>query len=139
MNYWLVKSEPENYSWEQLVAAGDTRWDGVRSYAARNHLRSMKKEDLVMFYHSGDGKAVVGIAIVSREAYQDPTTNEDAWVAINLKPFKKLKAPVELQRLKADKSLSKIPLIRIPRLSVMPLEKKEFDRILEMSEKSLQA
>lgn len=135
MNYWLVKSEPFKYSWEQFVKDGQTFWDGVRNYAARNHLRAMKKGDQVLFYHSNEGLEVVGIAKVAKEAYQDPTTEETAWVVVDLKPYKKLKRAVSLQEIKKEKMLSAIPLIRIPRLSVMPLNELEFSKIIEMSER----
>lgn len=134
MNYWLVKSEPFKYSWEQFVKDGSTFWDGVRNYAARNHLRAMKKGDLVLFYHSNEGMEVVGIAKVIKEAYQDPTTEETAWSVVDLKPFKKLKKPVGLAAIKKEKTLANIALVRIPRLSVMPLTPAEFDKIIEMSE-----
>src|ERR1044072_9145544 len=116
MNYWLVKSEPSVYSWDQLVKDGETGWEGVRNYAARNHLRDMKKGDEVFFYHSNEGLEIVGIAKVSKEAFQDPTTDEPAWLSVNLKPFKKLKKPVPLSAMKADKRLKEFPLIRIGRL-----------------------
>jgi len=135
MSYWLVKSEPFKYSWEQFVKDGQTFWDGVRNYAARNHLRTMKKGDQVLFYHSNEGLEVVGIAIVAKEAYQDPTTEETAWVVVDLKPYKKLKRAVTLQEMKKEKMLSNVPLIRIPRLSVMPLTELEFSKIIEMSER----
>jgi predicted RNA-binding protein with PUA-like domain len=134
MNHWLVKSEPFKYSWEQFVKDGSTFWDGVRNYAARNHLRAMKKGDLVLFYHSNEGMEVIGIAKVVKEAYQDPTTEETAWSVVDLKPFKKLKKPVGLPDIKKEKSLANIALVRIPRLSVMPLTPSEFDKIIEMSE-----
>lgn len=132
MNYWLVKSEPEKYSWDKFMADGQTFWDGVRNYAARNHLRAMKKGDLVLFYHSNEGLEIVGIAKVVKEAYQDPTTDETAWVVVDLKPQKKLKKPVPLSLIKTDKLLKDLPLVRIPRLSVMPVKPAEFDRILEL-------
>lgn len=135
MSYWLVKSEPFKYSWEQFVKDGQTFWDGVRNYAARNHLRTMKKGDQVLFYHSNEGLEVVGIAKVAKEAYQDPTTEETAWVVVDLKPYKKLKRAVTLQEMKKEKMLSNVPLIRIPRLSVMPLTELEFSKIIEMSER----
>lgn len=135
MSYWLVKSEPFKYSWDQFVKDGQTLWDGVRNYAARNHLRTMKKGDQVLFYHSNEGLEVVGIAKVAKEAYQDPTTEETAWVVVDLKPYKKLKRPVTLQEMKKEKMLSNVPLIRIPRLSVMPLTELEFSKIIEMSER----
>lgn len=131
MNYWLVKSEPDAYSWEQFLKDKKTAWTGVRNYAARNHLRAMKKGDQVLFYHSNEGKEVVGIAKVVRAAYQDPTTNEDAWSCVDLAPVKTLKKPVGLDQIKKDKRLSTIPLIRIPRLSVMPLSGDEFGAIVE--------
>lgn len=131
MNYWLVKSEPIKYSWDKFAADGQTCWDGVRSYPGRLHLRAMKKGDLVLFYHSMEGLEVVGIAKVAKEAYPDPTTDED-WSAVDLKVHKKLKKPVPLGALKKEKSLANIPLIRIPRLSVMPLKEMEFNKIVEM-------
>lgn len=131
MNYWLVKSEPFKYSWDKFTADGSAVWDGVRNYAARLHLRAMKKGDLVLFYHSNEGLEVVGIAKVSKTAYQDPTTTED-WSAVDLKPHKKLKKAVTLSEMKKEKMLAKVPLIRIPRLSVMPLEEMEFSKIVEM-------
>lgn len=135
MNHWLVKSEPTKYSWEKFEKEGSTFWDGVRNYGARNNLRGMKKGDLVLFYHSNEGMEVVGIAKVIKEHYQDPTTGDKNWVAVDLKPFKKLKNPVTLAAIKKDQLLQNIPLIRQSRLSVMPVNKEEFDRILELSEK----
>jgi|ERR1041385_1176939 predicted RNA-binding protein with PUA-like domain len=132
MNYWLVKSEPDAYSWQQLLKDGETQWTGVRNYAARLHLRTMKKGDEVFFYHSNEGKEIVGIAKVSKEAYQDPTTKED-WSAVDIKPFKTLKKTVTLEEMKKEKSLKNMPLIRIPRLSVMPLTKEEFDIVLKLA------
>jgi predicted RNA-binding protein with PUA-like domain len=132
MNHWLVKSEPSAYSWEQFLADKKTNWTGVRNYAARNHLRAMKKGDLVLFYHSNEGMQVVGIAKVVKEAYQDPTTEQTTWVCVDLSPVKTLKKPVPLATIKADKLLQNIPLVKIPRLSVMPLKATEFDRVLEL-------
>lgn len=132
MNYWLVKSEPIKYSWEKFLEDKRTFWDGVRNYAARNHLKGMKKGDLVLWYHSNEGLAVVGIAKVAKEAYQDPTTDDPAWVAVDLVPHKTLKKPVTLAQIKADKMLQEIYLVRQGRLSVMPLKQEEFDRIVEM-------
>ncbi len=134
MNHWLVKSEPDTYAWEKLVKDKKTTWDGVRNYAARNNLRDMKKGDLVFFYHSNEGKQIVGIAKVSKEHFQDPTTDETAWLAVELAPFKALKQPVTLEQVKADKRLANIGLVRQGRLSVMKLEPAEFDVILELSE-----
>lgn len=131
MNYFLVKSEPETYSWEQLVKDGRTMWEGVRNYAARKNLRFMKEGDLVLFYHSGDNKAVVGIAKVVKEAYQDPTIKED-WSVVDLAAHQPLKKPVTLAQIKAEQKLKNIYLIRQGRLSVMPLEKNEFELIVKM-------
>lgn len=133
MNYFLVKSEPSAYSWQQLLADKKTDWTGVRNFAARLHLRAMKKNDLVLFYHSGDEKSVLGIAQVLREAYQDKTSPDD-WSAVDLAPIKSLNKPVALQQIKKNKKLLNIPLVRIPRLSVMPLKKEEFDEIVRLSD-----
>jgi predicted RNA-binding protein with PUA-like domain len=132
MNHWLVKSEPSAYSWQQFLKDGSTSWDGVRNFAARIHLRAMKKGDLVLFYHSNEGKEVVGIAKVTKEAYQDPTTKETQWVSVELAPFKTLKKPVTLAVIKADKRLQNIYLVKQGRLSVMPLKVEEFNRIVEL-------
>jgi predicted RNA-binding protein with PUA-like domain len=134
MNYWLVKSEPFKYSWEKFEKDGSTCWDGVRNYQARNNLKLMKTGDKVMFYHSNEGKEIVGIAEVIKEHYQDPTTTDANWVVVDLKPWKKLKKSVTLERIKVDKLLKNIGLIRQGRLSVMPLTQDEFDRILMLSE-----
>ena len=133
MAYWLVKSEPSAYSYEQLEKDKETRWDGVRSYAARNHLRSMKKGEEVLFYHSNEGLDIVGIAKVSREHYHDPTTEEEAWVAVDLKPYKKLKKPVSLDAIKKDKRLKDMALVRIGRLSVQPVTEKEWAALMELA------
>lgn len=132
MAYWLVKSEPSVYSYDQLEKDKHTVWDGVRNYAARLHLRAMKKGDQVLFYHSNEGLAVVGVAKVSKEAYQDPGTKDD-WSAVDLQPYKKLKKPVELETIKKTKSLANMALVRIGRLSVQPVTDKEFATILEMA------
>jgi predicted RNA-binding protein with PUA-like domain len=132
MAYWLVKSEPDVYSWEQLVKDKQTRWDGVRNYAARIHLRAMKKSDPVFFYHSNKGMEIVGIATVSREAYPDPTTTDDAWVAVDLKPAKKLPKPVSLEQIKKEKKLAGMALVRLGRLSVQPVTEEEWALILKM-------
>jgi predicted RNA-binding protein with PUA-like domain len=134
MNHWLVKSEPFKYSWEQFLKDKETFWDGVRNYQARNNLRGMKKGDLVLWYHSNEGKEIVGIAKVSKEAYQDPTTADPTWVVVNLKPFKSLKKAVTLEQIKQTESLQQIGLIRQGRLSVMPVSQAEFDCILKLSE-----
>ena len=131
MNYFLVKSEPETYSWQQFVKEGNTMWEGVRNYAARIHLRAMKNGDLVLFYHSGEDKAVFGISKVVKEAYQDPTTKED-WSVVDLAPVNALKKSVTLSAIKAEKKLKNIYLVRQGRLSVMPLGKEEFELIVKM-------
>lgn len=133
MAYWLVKSEPSTYSFEQLQKDGNTVWDGVRNYAARGHLRGMKKGDLAFFYHSNEGTEIVGIAKVAKEAYQDPTTTDEAWVAVDLKPHKKIKKPVTLAQIKADKRLSQMALVRLGRLSVQPVTDKEWEIVMEMA------
>ena len=131
MKYFLVKSEPETYSWSQLVKDGRTMWEGVRNFAARKNLRAMQNGDFVLFYHSGDDKAVVGVSKVVKEAYQDPTTKED-WSVFDLVPVKALKKPVTLSSIKSEKKLQNIYLVRQGRLSVMPLEKEEFELIVNM-------
>ncbi|MBC7381511.1 MAG: EVE domain-containing protein [Bacteroidia bacterium] len=133
MNHWLVKSEPYKYSWDQFEKDGKAVWDGVRNYAARNNLRDMKKGDLVLWYHSNEGKEIVGIAKVSKEHYQDPTTDDTNWLVVELKPFKKLKNTVTLKQVKADERLKDIALVRIGRLSVSALKTEEFDVIMEMA------
>jgi predicted RNA-binding protein with PUA-like domain len=132
MQHWLVKSEPFKYSWDQFEKDKQTLWDGVRNYQARNNLREMKKGDLVLWYHSNEGKEVVGIAKVAKTAYQDPTTEDPNWVVVDLKPFKKLKKPVTLEQIKAHPLLQEIGLVRQGRLSVMGLSAAEFDIILEL-------
>jgi len=133
MAYWLVKSEPDSYSWEQLEKDKETCWSGVRNYAARGHLRNMKKGDEVFFYHSNQGTDIVGIAKVVKEHYQDPTTDDDRWVAVDLKAHKKLKKPVTLESIKKDKRLVGMALVRIGRLSVQPVTDKEWAVIMEMA------
>ena len=134
MNYWLVKSEPFKYSWEQFTKDKKAVWDGVRNYAARNNMRAMKKGDLVLFYHSNEGLAIVGIAKVVKEAYQDPTTEDTAWSVVELAPFKALKRPVTLAEIKADKKLAEMQLVKLSRLSVASVKPHEFDYILALSE-----
>jgi predicted RNA-binding protein with PUA-like domain len=133
MAYWLIKSEPFKYSWDQFVKDGSTFWDGVRNYAARNNLRSMKKGDLAFFYHSNEGLAIVGIAKVVKEAYQDPTTEETAWLAVDFKPYKKLKTPVTLAEIKANPTLVNMALIRLGRLSVQPVLDSEWTLVMDMA------
>ena len=132
MAHWLVKSEPSVYSYDQLEKEKETRWDGTRNYAARLHLRAMKKGDSVLFYHSNEGLNIVGIAKVSKEAYQDPSTKDD-WSAVDLQSYKKLKKPVALDDIKKDKSLANMALVRIGRLSVQPVTDKEFETIMKMA------
>lgn len=134
MNYWLVKSEPFKYSFDQLLKDKSTMWDGVRNYAARNNLRTMKKGDLVLFYHSNEGKDVVGIAKVIKESYPDPTAKEGDWVAVDLAPHKKLKKSVTLEQIKKDKRFQDMALLRLARLSVQPVKKGEFDMIVGLGE-----
>lgn len=133
MKYWLVKSEPEVYSWSQFVKDGHVVWDGVRNYAARNNLRAMEKGDMVLWYHSNEGKEIVGIAKVSKTHFPDPTAKEGDWSAVELKPLKKLKKPVTLAQVKADKKLGQIELIRLSRLSVSVVKPIEFDYIIQLS------
>jgi predicted RNA-binding protein with PUA-like domain len=133
MAYWLVKSEPSSYSWEQLEKDKQTIWSGVRNYAARLHLRNMKKGDEVFFYHSNEGTDIVGIAKVVKESYQDPTTDDDRWVAVDLKAHKKLKNPVTLDAIKKDKRLANMALVRIGRLSVQPVDDKEWNIIMGLA------
>lgn len=135
MQYWLVKSEPFKYSWDKFNQEGRTFWDGVRNYQARNNLRAMATGDLVLWYHSNEGKEIVGIARVAKEAYQDPTTEDPNWVVVDLEPVESLKRPVTLEEIKADEPLKDIGLVRQGRLSVMGLKREEFDRILELAEK----
>jgi len=131
-NFWLVKSEPSSYSWSDFKRDGGTSWTGVRNYAARNNLRKMRKGDEVLFYHSGEEKAIVGIARVKRTAYADKTATEGDWSTVDLVPIKSLPRPVTLGEIKQAPRLKKIQLVRQSRLSVMPLDGPEFDRILKM-------
>jgi predicted RNA-binding protein with PUA-like domain len=129
-SYWLVKSEPSTFSWSQLVRDGKAVWDGVRNFTARNNLRAMKQGDVVLFYHSNEGKSVVGIARVTREAYQDPTTTED-WSAVELEPVKPLEKEVTLESMRGMKPLADMELLRLSRLSVSRVKKAELDVILK--------
>ena len=131
--YWLVKSEPSAYSWENLVADGKTAWTGVRNYTARNNLRTMRKGDAVLFYHSVVGKEVVGVAKVVREAYPDPTAKEGEWSAVDLAPEKALPKPVALDAIKQNSKLKEMALLRLSRLSVQPVTSAEFDEVLLMA------
>jgi predicted RNA-binding protein with PUA-like domain len=131
-NYWLVKQEPDSYSWSDFVGEGHTAWTGVRNYTARNNLRKMQKGDEVLFYHSGEDKAVVGIARITRPAYLDPTAKGGDWSAVDLAPIKSLRRPVTLREIKSDPRLKQTPLIRQSRLSVMPLTATEFRTIVKI-------
>ena len=133
MNYWLIKSEPFKFSWDQLVNEKKTYWDGVRNYLARNYLKAMKKGDKLFFYHSNEGLEIVGIAKVVKEFYQDPTTPEPAWVVVDIAPVKKLKKPITLTQIKAEKDLQEMSLIKSMRLSVQPVREEEWNKILEMA------
>ena len=133
MNYWLAKSEPKKYSWEDFVSEGRDYWDGVRNYQARNNLSAMKIGDRVLFYHSVTGKEVVGIAEVVREAYQDPTTDDERWVAVDMVPVKKLTHPVTLADIKAEPALAEVALVKQSRLSVVPLLASEYRKILSLA------
>lgn len=132
-NYWLVKQEPESYSWDAFVKDGKTAWAGVRNFQARNNLRAMKKGDSVLYYHSVTGKEVVGVARVLREAYPDPTAKEGDWVSVDIEPVKPLPKPVSLDTIKADKSLAGIVLVQNSRLSVQPVSEPHFKRLMELA------
>lgn len=133
MNYWLVKTEPGTYSWDDLARDKKTTWDGVRNFQARNNLKAMKKGDIAFVYHSGEEKAIVGLAEISKEGFPDPKDN--AWIAVEISHKKKLKNPVTLAQIKADIRLTNMALVRSSRLSVQPVKKEEFDCALELSEK----
>jgi predicted RNA-binding protein with PUA-like domain len=133
MNYWLVKSEPVKFSWDFFVSNGGDMWDGVRNYTARLHLVAMKEGDLVLFYHSNDGLEVVGIAKVVREHYPDPTADDPRWVVVDLVPVEKLPKPVSLKTIKTDPILQNMAMVKLSRLSVVPVKVEEFDRIIELA------
>ena len=133
MAYWLVKSEPSAYSWDELVKDKQTCWSGVRNYAARINLRAMKKADEVLFYHSNEGVEIVGIAKVVKEAYPDPTTDDDRWVAVDIKAHKKLKKPVSLVQLKTDGRFANMDLVRLGRLSVQTVKPEEWEMLMKMA------
>ena len=133
MAFWLVKSEPFKCSWDQFVKDKTTFWDGVRNYAARNNLRAMKKGDQAFWYHSNEGLEIVGIAEVIRESYQDPTTDDPAWLVVDFKPVKKLPHPVSLAAIKSDSRLSQMALIKLSRLSVQPVTEIEWKVVLELA------
>ena len=134
MAYWLIKSEPFKYSWDDFVKEGKSVWDGVRNYQARNNLKAMQKGDWVFFYHSNEGMEVVGLAEISKEFYQDPTTEETAWLAVDFAPLKKLKNPVTLADIKANTNLKAMALVRLGRLSVQPVTDAEWDEVMKMSQ-----
>jgi predicted RNA-binding protein with PUA-like domain len=134
VKHWLVKTEPETFSWNDLVQKGQDHWDGVRNYQARNNLKEMRAGDLVLFYHSVTVKQVMGIARVVKEHYPDPTTDDDRWVVVDMVPEKSLKVPVGLEVIKQDERLENIALIKQSRLSVMPLKREEFDAIVQLGE-----
>jgi len=133
-SFWLVKSEPYKYGWDQFVADGQTYWDGVRNAEARNNMREMAVGDRVLFYHSNEGKEVVGIARVVKTAYPDPTTDDDRWVVVDLSPVKGLRKPVSLATIKQDPQLADIALIRRSRLSVIPVSQTHYERVLELGQ-----
>jgi len=136
-NFWLAKSEPSTYAWQQLVKEGATRWDGVRNHQARNNLAAMAKGDLVLFYHSGAERQIVGIMRVTRTGYPDPKADDPRWLAVDVEPVRALAHPLTLAAIKADRSLAQMALVRQSRLSVMPVEKSQFDRILELAKTKL--
>jgi predicted RNA-binding protein with PUA-like domain len=134
MNYWLVKSEPFKYSWDDFVKEGKSVWDGVRNYQARNNLKEMKKGDWVFFYHSNEGMEIIGLAEVKKEFFQDPTTEDPRWVVVEIVPIKKFNQSVTLKIMKSDDRLTNLALIKQSRLSVTPVGKQEFDIILSLAE-----
>ncbi|MEO6949656.1 MAG: EVE domain-containing protein [Ginsengibacter sp.] len=133
MNYWLVKSEPSVYSWDQLVKDKKTFWNGVRNYTARNNMREMKKGDKVFYYHSNEGLEIVGIAEIAKESYQDPTTDNVNWVVVDIKPVKKLKYPVPLSEIKQVPQLANMELVKNSRLSVQKVSVEEWELVIKMS------
>ena len=133
MNYWLIKTEPDTYSWDDLLKQKKGVWDGVRNFQARSHLKAMKKGDFAFFYHTGDEKSIIGIAQVTKEAFPDPTDKD--WLAVEISPEKKLKKPVALSQVKADKRLKDMKLVKVARLSVQPVTQDEFEYIISLSEK----
>ena len=137
--YWLMKSEPFKYAWDELVRDGSTYWDGVRNYEARNNLAAMKRGDLALYYHSNEGKEVVGVVEIVKEAYPDPTTDDERWVVVEIEPRVAFREPVSLGTIKADPKLSEIQLVRRGRLSVVPLTPVEFRHILELGKTALPA
>lgn len=137
MAYWLIKSEPFKYSWDQFEKDGQTFWDGVRNYQARNNLKAMKKGDLLLWYHSNEGLAIVGVAELVNEHYQDPTTPDPAWVVVDVKPVKRFANPVTLQTIKAESRLANMALVRLSRLSVQPITTEEWHIIMDLAGESI--
>ncbi|MCX7744062.1 MAG: EVE domain-containing protein [Flavobacteriales bacterium] len=137
MNYWLIKSEPFKYSWQQLLKDKKTCWDGVRNYAARNNLKAMKNGDLLLFYHSNEGLEIVGIAKVVKEYYQDPTTDDPAWVAVDVAPVVNLNKPLGLKEIKQDSILKNMEFVRLGRLSVSRVNSQEFQRVLDITQTTI--
>lgn len=133
MQYWLVKSDPETYSWEKMKKDKRTFWDGVRNYQARNYLKEMKIGDLVLFYHSQSDKAIVGITKVVKEYYQDPTTDDERWVVVDLEYYEDFQKPVTLDQIKDNPTLANLPLVKQQRLSVMPITEAQFNEIIRLS------
>lgn len=133
MNFWILKSEPDVYSYDDLVKQGVGTWDGVRNYQARNNLQAMRKGDLAFFYHSNIGKEIVGIVRIEQEAYPDPTVDDARWVAVSVVAEKKLAHPVSLMQLKSDPSINHIALVKHSRLSVIPIDKQDFEYIIRLS------
>jgi predicted RNA-binding protein with PUA-like domain len=134
MNYWIVKQEPESYSWSDFLREGGTAWTGVRNFQARNNLRAMQIDDAVFYYHSGEEKQIVGLARVAKAGYPDPTADEGDWVCVDLKPVKPLAKAVTLAAIKQDAAFKDLPLVRNSRLSVSPVSKAQFDRLLALAE-----
>lgn len=134
MNYWLVKTEPETFSWNDLVEKGSSMWDGVRNFQARNNLKKMKKEDILLFYHSGKNPGIVALAKVSEEHYPDPTATEGHWLVVDVKPVRALKRFISLHELKQIQELEDMILVKSPRLSVQPVKEEEFNKILELEQ-----
>ena len=137
MQYWLVKQEPDDYSWADFMKEGRSAWTGVRNYQARNNLRAMSKGDLVFYYHSGDEKQVVGIAQVQKPAYSDPTAKEGDWSSVDLVPVKAVAQPVTLKEMKSDSVLKEMLLVRNSRLSVVPVSKAQFEKLLKLTKTSV--
>jgi predicted RNA-binding protein with PUA-like domain len=135
INHWLMKSEPDAYSWDRLVREGEGTWDGVRNHRAANNLRAMQPGDLAFFYHSNIGLEIVGICEISQSGFTDPTDETGKWACVKVKPVRKLKHPVTLKQIKADPQLAEIELVRLSRLSVSVITPQEWDYIIALSER----